>query len=65
MKSTHTFISVAALFLCSTTAFADDMLQPLDTRTRCIVLFRECHVLIDQKDIDGIFKIVADGGATT
>jgi hypothetical protein len=40
----------------------DDMFQPLDTRTRCIVLFRECHVLIDQKDIDGIFEIVADGG---
>ena len=53
-----------ALFLCSTTVFADDMFQPLDTRTRCIVLFRECLVLIDQKDVDGIFEIIADGGAS-
>jgi len=28
------------------------------------VLFRECLVLIDKKDVNGIFKIVADGKAT-
>jgi hypothetical protein len=64
MKSTHALVSVTALCLCSTAVFADDTFQPLDTRTRCIVLFRECLVLIDHKDIDGIFEIIADGGAS-
>ena len=64
MKPTHTLVAVAALSLCSPTVLAEDSFRPLDTRTRCIVLFRECLVLIDKKDVNGIFKIVADGGAT-
>ena len=64
MKSTNVLVFAAALFLCSNAIFAGDTFQPLDTRTRCIVLFRECLVLIDHKDIDGIFEIVADGGAS-
>ena len=31
-----------------------------DTRTRCIVIFRECLVLFDKKDLAGIFQNVAD-----
>lgn len=64
MKSTHVLVFAAALLLWSNAIFADDTFQPLDTRTRCIVLFRECLVLIDHKDIDGIFEIVADGSAS-
>lgn len=48
----------------SPSALAEDSLRPLDTRTRCISLFRECLVLIKKKDIDGIFPIIADGGAS-
>lgn len=64
MKLPHTLVTVATLFLISPTVMADDSFRPLDTRTRCIVLFRECLVLIDKKDVNGIFKIIADGGAT-
>ena len=64
MKFTHALVFATAFVLCSTPVFADDMFQPLDTRTRCIVLFRECLVLIDQKDVDGVFEIIADGGAS-
>ena len=28
------------------------------------MLFRECLVLIDNKDVNGIFKLIADGGGT-
>ena len=61
MKPTHTLVGVAALSLCSPAVLAEDSFRPLDTRTRCIVLFRECLVLIDKKDIDGILPIIADG----
>ena len=64
MNPAHTLVTVATLFLCSSAVLAEDSFRPLDTRTRCIVLFRECLVLIDKKDVNGIFKIVADGGAT-
>ena len=64
MNTAHTLVTVAALFLCSSTLLAEDSFRPLDTRTRCIVLFRECLVLINKKDVNGIFKIVADGKAT-
>ncbi len=64
MKLPHTLVTVATLFLFSPAVLADDSFRPLDTRTRCIVLFRECLVLIDKKDVNGIFKIIADGGAT-
>ena len=37
MKASHSLVFLAILFLCSTSALADDMFQPLDTRTRCIV----------------------------
>ena len=65
MKSIHTLVTVAALFpvaalfLCSPAVLADDSFRPLDTRKRCIVLFRECLVLIDKKDVNGIFEIIA------
>ena len=50
------------LFLCSSAVRAEDTFRPLDKKTRCIVLFRECLVLIDKKDVNGIFRIIADGG---
>ncbi|MDG2382265.1 MAG: hypothetical protein P8N76_11390 [Pirellulaceae bacterium] len=62
MRLIHPVVSVAALFLCTPEVLADDSFRPLDTRTRCIVLFRECLVLIDKKDVNGIFEIIADGG---
>ena len=64
MKTAQTLLTFATLCLLSPTIMADDAFRPLDTRTRCIVLFRECLVLIDNKDVNGIFKLVADGGAT-
>jgi hypothetical protein len=64
MKASHSLVFLAILFLCSTSVLADDMFQPLDTRTRCIVRLRECLVLIDQKDVDGILEFTADGGAS-
>jgi len=64
MKIPETLLTFATLCLLSPTIMADDAFRPLDTRTRCIVLFRECLVLIDNKDVNGIFKLVADGGAT-
>ena len=64
MKPAHTLLAVAALSLCSHEVFAQDSFRPLDTRTRCIVLFRECLVLIDKKDVNGIFQVIADGGAS-
>ena len=64
MRPIHTLALVTAILLTSIDVSADDMFQPLDTRTRCIVLFRECLVLIDQKDVDGVFEIIADGGAS-
>ena len=56
---------LAILFVCLSFSVAEAqlMFQPLDTRTRCIVRLRECLVLIDQKDVDGIFEFIADGGA--
>ncbi len=63
MKAIDTLLALAALSLCSPAVFAQDSFRPLDTRTRCIVLFRECLVLIDKKDANGIFQVVADGGA--
>lgn len=64
MNPAHTLVAVAALFLCTPAALAEDSFRPLDTRTRCIVLFRECLVLIENNDANGIFQIVADGGAS-
>ncbi|MDA7923088.1 hypothetical protein N9B50_01270 [bacterium] len=64
MKPAHTLLALAALSLCSPEVFAQDSFRPLDTRTRCIVLFRECLVLIDKKDVNGIFQVIADGGAS-
>ena len=64
MNPAQTLVTVAALFLCSPVVLAEDSFRPLDTRTRCIVLFRECLVLIDNKDVDGIFQIIADGQAS-
>ena len=64
MKPTQTFVAVVALSLCSHEVLAEDSFRPLDTRTRCIVLFRECLVLIDKKDVNGIFQVIADGGAS-
>jgi hypothetical protein len=64
MNLAHILVTVAALFLCSPALLAEDSFRPLDTRTRCIVLFRECLVLIDKKDVDGIFQIIADGQAS-
>ena len=62
MKPTYTLVALAVLSLCSPAVFAQDSFRPLDTRTRCIVLFRECLVLIDKQDVKGIFAIIADGG---
>ena len=64
MKVAQTLLTFATLCLLSPTIMADDAFRPLDTRTRCIVLFRECLVLIYNKDVNGIFKLVADGGGT-
>lgn len=64
MKVAQTLLTFATLCLLSPTIMADDAFRPLDTRTRCIVLFRECLALIDNKDVNGIFKLVADGGGT-
>jgi len=64
MKPIYTLLALAVLSLCSLRVFAQDSFRPLDTRTRCIVLFRECLVLIDNKDVNGIFQITADGGAS-
>ncbi|MCP4944565.1 MAG: hypothetical protein GY924_21645, partial [Planctomycetaceae bacterium] len=64
MKTAQTLLTFATLCLLSPTIMADDAFRPLDTRTRCIVLFRECLVLIDNKDVNGIFKLVADDGGT-
>jgi len=36
--------------------------KPLDTRTRCIVLFRECLLDIVGKNAKGLFPKIADGG---
>jgi hypothetical protein len=63
MKPTH-ILALALFAMFSPSALAEDSLRPLDTRTRCISLFRECLVLIEKKDIDGIFPIIADGGAS-
>ena len=63
MKPTH-ILALALFAIFSPSALAEDALCPLDTRTRCISLFRECLVLIEKKDIDGIFPIIADGGAS-
>ena len=62
MKPTHLLVTIGALLLCSPAVSAEDSFRPLDTRTRCIVLFRECLVLIDKKDVNGIFASIADGG---
>lgn len=64
MKTARRLLTFATLWLFSPTIMAADAFRPLDTRTRCIVLFRECLVLIDNKDVNGIFKLVADGGGT-
>ncbi|MBT5377551.1 MAG: hypothetical protein HN675_06815 [Opitutae bacterium] len=61
MKPTHA-VALALFATFSPSASAEDSLRPLDTRTRCISLFRECLVLIEKKDVDGIFSIIADGG---
>jgi hypothetical protein len=63
MKLPQTFTAIATLILLSPSVIAEEVYQPLDTRTRCIVLFRECLVLIENKDVNGIFKKIADGGA--
>ena len=61
MKGIRAPAYMAVSLLCPAAASADDSYRSLDTRTRCIVLLRECLVLIEQRDIDGIFEIVADG----
>lgn len=63
MKPTH-ILAFALVAMSSPLALAEDSLPPLDTRTSCISLFRECLVLIEKKDVDGIFPIIADGGAS-
>ena len=63
MEPIHILRAVVALSLFSSAVSADDSLRPLDTRTRCIVLFRECLVLIDNKEVNGIFQVIACGGA--
>ncbi|MDA9858769.1 hypothetical protein N9D23_11675 [Rubripirellula sp.] len=62
MKLPQTFTAIATLILLSPSVIAEEVYQPLDTRTRCIVLLRECLVLIENKDVNGIFKKIADGG---
>ncbi|QDT60132.1 hypothetical protein SV7mr_26490 [Stieleria bergensis] len=64
MKLAHTIIAVSALLLCSPVLLAEDTFRPLDTRTRCIVLFRKCLVLIDKQDVEGVFEHIADGQAS-
>ncbi len=64
MKLPKIFATFATLLLLSPSVMADEAYRPLDTKTRCIVLYRECLILIDKKDVNGIFKIVADGGGT-
>ena len=63
MKPTH-ILALALFAIFYPSALAEDAPLLLDTRTRCIVLFRECLVLIEKKDVDGIFPIIADGGAS-
>ena len=63
MRPLCSFVFGVSILVGSFPVSAEDVFQPLDTRTRCIVLFRECLVRIEQKDIDGIFEIVADGKA--
>lgn len=63
MKLPQTFTAITTLILLLPSVIAQEVYQPLDTRTRCIVLFRECLVLIDKKDVNGIFKKIADGDA--
>ena len=58
-------VTLALFSIFSPPALAEDPLRPLDTRTRCIVLFRECLVLIEKKDFDGLFPIIADGAASS
>src|SRR6056300_283963 len=48
--------------MTSSVALAEESLRPLDTRTRCIVLLRECLVLFEKKDVNGIFQNVVDNG---
>lgn len=53
-------IALGFAALTSSAAPADEALRPLDARTRCIVLLRECLVLFENKDLKGIFQNVAD-----
>lgn len=63
MKLPQAFTAITTLILLSPSVTAEEVYRPLDTRTRCIVLFRECLVLIEKKDLNGIFNKIADGGA--
>ena len=63
MKRAHA-VTLALFAMFSPPALAEDPLRPLDTRTRCIVLFRECLIMIEKKDFDGLFPIIADGAAS-
>ena len=65
MNLVHAVIAVAAFTAISRAGSPTDepTFRPLDTRTRCIVLFCEALVLIAKKDVDGILANIADGGA--
>ena len=55
-----TCMALGFVAMTSSAALAEESLRPLDTRTRCIVLLRECLVLFEKKDLEGIFQNVAD-----
>ncbi len=60
-------ILLCAIVLSSYVLLADGpdqpvQMRPLDMRTRCLVLFRECLVLAETKDANGLLIRVADGG---
>lgn len=59
------FAVLVVLITASSTLNAEgkprEELKPLSTRTRCIVKYRECIVLIAMKDADAIFPNIADG----
>ena len=55
-------ITLGFAVMTSSAALAEESLRPLDTRTQCIVLLRECLVLFEKKDLKGIFQNVVDNG---
>ena len=57
-----TCIALGCATMTSSAVLAEESLRPLDTRTQCIVLLRECLVLFEKKDLKGIFQNVVDNG---